>query len=396
MQRRRILFLESFFGGSHRAFAEGLAAHSAHDIDLRTLPAQSWRWRTRAAALQLAATLARERGRPDPIRSPESRPLDLSGYEAIVATDLLTLSDFRALTSGPPVLLYMHESQMTYPLPRGETLDAATAFVDIRNTLFADRILFNSRFHRDRFLSVAHEVLGAAPDPALRDLAAVIAARSGVLYPGCELSRLLRGAAGTTGAAGPGAWATGRPAGPLIIWNHRWEYDKNPAPFFRTLQRLSGEGYPFRLALLGENPQYHPREFEAALETLSDHIVHYGYAEDRRTYERILAAGDIVVSTSVQENFGIAVVEAVAAGCAPLLPARLSYPEIIPEAYHDTCLYGSNAELVKRLRSVLRDGVPRTDGLRESMARYEWRAMAPAYDRELEALAAGTGPRGDG
>lgn len=389
MQRRSILFLETFFGGSHRAFAGGLAAHSAHDIDLRTLPAESWRWRTRAAALQLAAALAREHGRPDPIRAPARRPLDLSHYDAIVTTDLLTLSDFRALTCGPPVLLYMHESQMTYPLPKGETLDAGTAFVDIRNTLFADRILFNSRFHRDRFLAVAHETLAAAPDPALRDLAAVIAARSAVLYPGCELDRLL------SGAAGPGAWAEGHPEGPLIIWNHRWEYDKNPAPFFRTLQRLSGEGYAFRLALLGENPQYHPREFETARETLSDHIVHYGYAADRGAYEHILAAGDIVVSTSVQENFGMAVVEAVAAGCTPLLPARLSYPEIIPTAYHDTCLYRSNAELVQRLRSFLRDGVPHTEGLRRSMARYDWRAAAPAYDRELEALAAGTAPPGE-
>jgi glycosyltransferase involved in cell wall biosynthesis len=388
VQRRSILFLESFFGGSHRAFAEGLATHSRHEIDLRTMPDANWRWRTRASALQFAATLARERGAPDPVRHTASRPLDLSAYDLIVATDLLTLSDFRAMTSGPPVLLYVHESQMTYPLPKGTTLDAATAFVDIRNTLMADRIVFNSRFHRDRFLEVAQEVLQAAPGPGLSDLAETIAARSTVLHPGCELAALLE-------AERPGGGRTGHtgfrnsPAGPLIIWNHRWEYDKNPTPFFRTLERLSGEGYPFRLALLGENPQYHPREFEAARETLASHIVQYGYLGGREDYERILAAGDIVVSTSVQENFGISVVEAVAAGCIPLLPARLSYPEVIPAEYHRTCLYGANAELVSRLRAFLRDGVPVLPGLREAMRRYDWRELAPAYDRALGAAAEG-------
>ncbi len=114
----------------------------------------------------------------------------------------------------------------------------------------------------------------------------------------------------------------------------------------------------------------------------------YGYLEDRAAYEQLLLAGDIVVSTSVQENFGISVVEAVAAGCIPLLPRRLSYPEVIPGEYHATCLYDSNQELVSGLRRLLRDGVPPAPGLREAMGRYAWESLAPGYDAELEALAA--------
>ncbi|MBW2707028.1 MAG: DUF3524 domain-containing protein, partial [Deltaproteobacteria bacterium] len=37
--RLKFLFLEPFFGGSHREFAQGLVAHSRHSIDLLTLPA---------------------------------------------------------------------------------------------------------------------------------------------------------------------------------------------------------------------------------------------------------------------------------------------------------------------------------------------------------------------
>jgi len=41
-----------------------------------------------------------------------------------------------------------------------------------------------------------------------------------------------------------------------------------------------------------------------------------------------------VLSTARHEFFGIAVVEALLAGCLPWLPDRLSYPELLPPALH--------------------------------------------------------------
>lgn len=392
MQQRRFLFLESFAGGSHLAFAEGLRRHSAHEIELLTLPASNWRWRRRGAALRFADRLAEAAGAPRPSANPAARPLTLEGYDGLIVSDLLDLADLRALVSTPPVLLYMHESQMTYPLPKGRSVDTDTAFTDIRNATLADRILFNSEFHRARFFEVAGEVLSAAPAGEVPELLPSVRDRAGVLYPGCELADLAPNPAPADPVpadATPADPAPARESGPLIVWNHRWEYDKNPRPFFRSLETLSSEGRAFRLVLLGENPQYHPKEFEAARESLRPHIVHYGYASDRETYARTLRAADIVVSTSLQENFGIATVEAVAAGCVPLLPRRLSYPEIIPSAYHDACLYGSNRELLEKLRRFVVEGPPAVPGLSAAMRRrYDWRVLAPRYDRELLRLAA--------
>jgi glycosyltransferase involved in cell wall biosynthesis len=315
-------------------------------------------------------------------------------YDGVIVTDLITLADFRALVSGPPVLLYMHESQMTYPLPKGKTVETDTALADIRNVLMADRVLFNSRFHRGRFLEVAGDVLAGAPSDEPAGLVSALEARSAVLHPGCELTDAACGENSGHGAAGAWAHAAGTVTGgrqpqdgPLVVWNHRWEYDKNPTPFFRSLERLAAEGVGFRLALLGENPQYHPREFEAAWESLRPHIVRYGYVPERSDYAALLRSADIVVSTSLQENFGISIVEAVAAGCIPLLPKRLSYPEIIPPKYHDRCLYGSNRELLEKLRRFLTGGLPELPGLAEAMLRYDWSRLAPLYDRELDALA---------
>ena len=59
MSTLNTLFLESFYGGSHREFVDGLVQHSRHRIDLHTLPTRFWHWRMRGAALHFACAVAR-------------------------------------------------------------------------------------------------------------------------------------------------------------------------------------------------------------------------------------------------------------------------------------------------------------------------------------------------
>ncbi|MCZ7673674.1 MAG: hypothetical protein M5U34_44470 [Chloroflexi bacterium] len=47
--------------------------------------------------------------------------------------------------------------------------------------------------------------------------------------------------------------------------------------------------------------------------------------------------------------FGISILEAIYCHTFPLLPRRLSYPELLPPAYHDHCLYTDQADLVKKV-----------------------------------------------
>ena len=75
------------------------------------------------------------------------------GYDGLVVTDLMSLSDLKALlgTACPPTLLYMHENQLTYPLAPGEALDLQYGFTNLSSALAADRILFNSASHLQAF-----------------------------------------------------------------------------------------------------------------------------------------------------------------------------------------------------------------------------------------------------
>ena len=135
-----------------------------------------------------------------------------------------------------------------------------------------------------------------------------ISEKSGVVPPGCRF------------LPGPLQRVSAPAKPPLIIWNHRWEFDKNPRAFFAALEAVRKKGIDFRLALLGENFQAVPKPFLAARKHLGDRIVCYGYEPSRQAYLDWLAQGDVMVSTAEQENFGIAAVEAMRFGCLPLLP----------------------------------------------------------------------------
>ena len=79
--------------------------------------------------------------------------------------------------------------------------------------------------------------------------------------------------------------------------------------------------------------------------------------------------------------------EAIHCHTFPILPRRLSYPELLPEQYHLQCLYDNLPGLEQRLQWALRH--PRQAGqvaasLSESVGRYDWRSMAPHYDALFE------------
>ncbi len=360
MVGKKVLFLEPFYGGSHREFADGLVENSRFEIDLHTMAQRSWKWRMRGASLYFSRK----------IPNPEI-------YDALIVSDLLSLAELKAFWGGacPPALVYFHESQLTYPLPPGETLDVQFAFTEIATALCAQRVLFNSRFHRDLFLDKLPQLLSWMPDYRPKWVVEELKSRCRVLYPGCRLSH------------GPAKDIDAGP--PIILWNHRWEFDKCPEVFFKVLRSLKTNGHRFRLVVLGENFQVLPKEFIHAKEEFSDEILHFGYLKSRDDYLRCLRASDIVVSCAIQENFGIAIVEAMHAGCFPLLPKRLSYPELIKSKFHDSCLYKSPKELEIKLASLLNaPQKPRTvvPDLSKSMDPYSWKNLGPKYDEEIEAL----------
>jgi len=361
----KFLFLEPFYGGSHRDFAQGLVSHSKYKIDLVTLPARFWKWRMRGAAIYFIKKIP-----------------PLKNYDGLITSDLMSLSDFKALCGSfcPPSMVYFHENQLTYPLAPGESRDFQFGFTDITTSLAADRIVFNSQTHFDAFFSELPVFLNMMPEYQPKWVVDEIRNKADVLYPGCYFRIPANKASKLPEADLP----------PLIVWNHRWEFDKNPASFFNALDEVLERGLNFRLALLGENFQVFPKEFIAAKKRFKNQIVCYGYEASKEKYRKWLTQGNIVISTASQENFGISVVEAVRYGCIPLLPDRLSYPEIVPRAFHKDFLYKNQTELVEKLCFLILNYsqlTERQQHLSEAMERFAWGNIIHQYDEILKNLA---------
>jgi glycosyltransferase involved in cell wall biosynthesis len=372
----KLLLLSPYHGGSHQAWAEGYSRFSNHEIKMLKLPARFWKWRMHGAAITMARRFIDADHKPD----------------IIMTTDMLDLTTFLSLTRTvschTPVVLYMHENQLTYPLPAdkrsgpmrrqlGER-DLHYAFINYASMMAADEVWFNSIYHLDSFFAALLKFLKHFPE--YNELGSVkkLNEKCQVVPVGIDLKRLDQGNLAKKGLFEDAPQ-------PLILWNQRWEYDKNPEAFFSALETLAGENIPFRVAICGQQFGKKPAVFDKGLDQLGRRVYHFGYA-DPISYARLLWESDITVSTAYHEFFGISVLEAIYCHTFPILPARLSYPELLPFEFHHACLYRDSEDMVIRLRKALLDiheTRQNAADLSEYTAVYDWRNLAHKYDTRL-------------
>jgi glycosyltransferase involved in cell wall biosynthesis len=119
-----------------------------------------------------------------------------------------------------------------------------------------------------------------------------------------------------------------------VVWPHRWEHDKGPEALLEVAERYS-EPLNLRWTILGWQYPDIPPALSEFKDRFAPRIDHFGYEPDRQRYWAHLARADWVLSTARHEYFGIAVAEALLAGCLPWLPPRLSYPELLPPEARD-------------------------------------------------------------
>lgn len=361
-----ITLVEPFFGGSHRQWAEGYRRQTAHQVQLLTLPGRHWKWRMHGAAVTLARQFLESAAAPD----------------LLLAGDMLDLSTFLALLrphARLPSAIYFHENQLTYPWsPEDPDIPLQRnnqyAFINYTSCLVADRLFFNSHYHRRSFLEALEPFLRQFPDFRELETVAAIEAKSEVLPLGLDLQSLNTGE------------PVSKPGKAVLLWNHRWEYDKDPDAFFRVLRRLQKDDVPFLLVVLGESFRKAPAVFDRARSLFSDQLLYIGYAADRKTYARWLWTADILPVTSRQDFFGGSTVEAIYCNCHPILPNRLAFPEHLPESVRAEHLFNDEEELYRKLKeAVLRiNEVRQRNDYRDFVARYDWSKLAPVYDRRLQ------------
>jgi glycosyltransferase involved in cell wall biosynthesis len=338
----RVLVLEPYHGGSHKAVLDCLLPVMGLEHDLLTLPARKWKWRMRGAAITFADEARRldlEWRGAHPGGEP-GRPDARGRWDLVLASTFLDLAGFLGLAgeavAGVPPVVYFHENQLVYPNRHAADWDLQFPLTNITSALAARECWFNTSFNLEGFVAGVGPFIRQFPDHRPQGLAERITAKSHVLHPPFDPAPF-------------DAVSVSRGERCRIVWPHRWEHDKNPEGFFAAVGRLAEEGLDFEVAVAGQSFAETRESFERAGAALGDRLVSLGEPGSRQDYAVLLASSDVAVSTARNEFLGLAMLEAAYAGCLPLVPDRLAYPEIYPAEMR----YGDDDALLARLRDAV-------------------------------------------
>ena len=291
-------------------------------------------------------------------------------YDLIVATSMTDLATLRGLMPSLariPTIVYFHENQFAYPISenhRHKSNIINAQLNSVFSALAAHKLLFNSNYNRHTFFSGAQALFRRMPDGVKPNILDQCESNAQTLAVPITLSppQMIK-----------------KQSSPLeIVWNHRWEYDKQPEIFFQSMLRLSEQGHYFRLHVVGQSFRTVPACFSEAKVQLANHIASWGYLPDDH-YHQILSQAHIVVSTAAHDFQGLSMLEAISRGCVPVAPRRVAYPEYIPASL----MYDPDNEvesLTTLLQKLLLHGLPPVP----DVTRYTGQALSGCYQKVLQ------------
>lgn len=342
-----------------------------------SLPPRHFSWRIRGNALYW---------------SMQERAVLEDSYDLVIATSMVDLATLRGLVPALarlPTVVYFHENQFEYPQGRLQHSLLDAQITSLYSALAADCIAFNSQYNRDSFLAGCRSLLRKLPDKippgvlsSLETKAVLLAVPYDPIFDRENLESALPRWPGRSRAV------IGKPL--RLVWVGRFEHDKGAESLLSILRQLDMTQLDYELAMVGQQFRQSPAVFNDIQSAYSSRLVHFGYIESRMDYRGLLLAADVVLSTALHEFQGLAVMEAVASGCLPVVPARLVYPECYPPRF----CYGSFPEDPEReaksaavLLWHLAGEIAEFDAPNPDVSQYSVRKLAPLYRHTLASVA---------
>ena len=363
LKKPRLLLLSAYDAASHarwrRHLVDALPEFEWHTL---TLPPRYFSWRIRGNPLSWL-----------------DEPLFEENWDGLVVTsmvDLATLRGLRPTLAQVPTLAYFHENQFFYPGQPQEQARLEPQMVNLFTALSAERVVFNSDWNRRSLIRGVTGLMARFPDRTPSDPGQGITDKSSVIPVPLEDSLFTNRRNRYVDT-------------PLLLWNHRWEHDKGPDRLLHLLRSLRTKKFKFRLSVVGEQFRRQPESFSIIAEEFADQIEVWGYQRSAPAYKKLLAEADLVLSTSLHDFQGLAVLEAMAAGCIPWVPDRLAYPEYVPKRFRYMTY---EAEPISEAQIAADGLIMLWQAMREGSVetvfpeRYRTSHLVGCYRRELEEL----------
>jgi len=314
LSRPNILLLSGYHAASHRYWCEQLVGGlSEYNWTQVTLPDRHFYWRIRSNALSFA------------FQNPE---LNSQRFDLVVATSMVDLCNLRGLLphlGQVPSVLYFHENQFVYPERNSGNAEHKqnsnlinAQLTTVYSALAADALVFNSEYNKTTFFTGARALFEKMPDGTPDSLLDQLPQLSQVIP--VPISDDL---------AGDVVHKNRRNRRVEIVWNHRWEYDKQPQVFFAALEKLIEDGYELVVHVMGQSFRDIPNCFTEFRREHVEYVATWGH-QSVDVYRQVLESADIVVSAALHDFQGLGMMEAIAAGCMPVAPDRMAYPDYIP------------------------------------------------------------------
>jgi len=373
----KVLLLSAYAAGSHVSWRQHLLAMLPEwDWTVLELPPRHFNWRMRGNPLYWSLA---------------QRELLEQDYDLLLATSMVDLATLRGLVPGlsrAPAALYFHENQFDSPPGTSRHGPLEAQMVSQYAALAADRLLFNSRYNMDSFLQGCAGLLERFPDKVPAGIPGRLAGKARVLPVPVDVAGLAEGRSRWPGTPEK----AGRPL--RLLWSGRFEHDKGGEQLLAVLELLELSSVNYEVAVVGQQFRRSPPAFSVISATFAHRLVQFGYVGERQDYHALLRGADLVLSTALHEFQGLAVMEAVAAGCVPVVPDRLAYVELYPEPFRYSSIPDDPREearaafdcLLMTWNALQDEEVTAPDVQRFSLA-----SMGPRYRSELDGMSAGAG-----
>ena len=135
----------------------------------------------------------------------------------------------------------------------------------------------------------------------------------------------------------------------ILLWNHRWEEDKNPEGFIKILRNFREKKIRFKLIITGKESEH--ISYKNTLIEFKKEIIHHGNVASKEDYQKLLHKATHSIITSNHDFFGISAIEGILFGVKTLFPRRLVYPEHFNKRTWSQISYKSIEDIIEKMNN---------------------------------------------